>query len=308
VAPGQPFTKTWRVKNTGNTRWGAGYSFAFFGDKQVGAPDTVPLPQADPGQTVDVSVTMIAPVTPMYYRSTWRAKNANCDWIGPQTYLKFRVSNHPNEGTINRAIDLSHWNKNKDWKKVRDDGIWGIIHKATQGWPRDDKDAVDEKYAIHKAGAEAVGLAWGAYHFGIGSEPIKQAEHYLKTVKPTESTLLVLDFENWKLGPNMNLHEAEQFATHIHQQAGRWPVLYTGYPFLSAQLKGVETTILSNCPLWIAAYNNAPEISDHWPTWTFWQYTDGKSGSEPRKVDGIGSCDRDKFNGTMDNLLELWGF
>jgi lysozyme len=37
-----------------------------------------------------------------------------------------------------------------------------------------------------------------------------------------------------------------------------------------------------------------------------WQYTDGNFGPQPHAVNGIGNCDRDKFNGTEDQLRTLW--
>ena len=40
--------------------------------------------------------------------------------------------------------------------------------------------------------------------------------------------------------------------------------------------------------------------------WTMWQHTDGVMGPEPRETDGIGNCDRDKFNGKLDALKSLW--
>ena len=44
----------------------------------------------------------------------------------------------------------------------------------------------------------------------------------------------------------------------------------------------------------------------NWPTWTMWQYTDGAVGPDPHQVAGIGHCDRDKFNGSEDQLRTLW--
>ncbi len=38
------------------------------------------------------------------------------------------------------------------------------------------------------------------------------------------------------------------------------------------------------------------------PTYTFWQYTDGNSGDQPHQVPDIGRCDRDKFNGDLAGL------
>ena len=49
------------------------------------------------------------------------------------------------------------------------------------------------------------------------------------------------------------------------------------------------------------------KIQQTWPAWTLWQYTDGVAGPGPHSVDGIGPCDRDQFNGTVDQLKQLWG-
>jgi hypothetical protein len=61
IQPGDTFVKTWRIRNSGESTWGEGYTLAYFGDDKMGAPDSVPLPPANPGQVVDVSVTLTAP-------------------------------------------------------------------------------------------------------------------------------------------------------------------------------------------------------------------------------------------------------
>jgi lysozyme len=48
-------------------------------------------------------------------------------------------------------------------------------------------------------------------------------------------------------------------------------------------------------------------VPPNWPTWMMWQYTDGGIGPEPHTVNGIGRCDRDKFNGNENQLRKLWG-
>jgi hypothetical protein len=75
MQPGERFTKTWRVRNTGETSWGAGYTLAFFGDDQMGGPDSVPLPPAKPGDMLEVSVPLLAPSTPGLRRSTWKPRD-----------------------------------------------------------------------------------------------------------------------------------------------------------------------------------------------------------------------------------------
>jgi lysozyme len=45
-----------------------------------------------------------------------------------------------------------------------------------------------------------------------------------------------------------------------------------------------------------------------WASWTLWQYTDGDMGPAPHSVEGIGPCDRDRFNGTPAQLARFWSF
>lgn len=76
MTPGQDFTKTWKIKNTGSCAWGDGYKMIYsYGDKMSG--EAVPLPGAiAPGQEVEVSVNFKAPDTAGTYFSFWTMANA----------------------------------------------------------------------------------------------------------------------------------------------------------------------------------------------------------------------------------------
>jgi hypothetical protein len=75
MQPGEKFVKTWKVRNTGESTWGDGYKLAFFNDKQMGAPETIALPPARPGDEVTVSVTLTAPEEPGSHKSTWKGRD-----------------------------------------------------------------------------------------------------------------------------------------------------------------------------------------------------------------------------------------
>ena len=142
-------------------------------------------------------------------------------------------------------------------------------------------------------------MLWGAYHFATGSDGIKQADNFLNVVKPDNNTLLVLDFEPNPTGPSMDLVEAHAFVSHVQQATGRYPGFYSGH-YIKQLLGGTKDSVLANCWFWLAQYGPTAVVPPTWDTWTMWQYTDGNMGSTPHDVDGIGSCDRDKFNGTQD--------
>ena len=208
-------------------------------------------------------------------------------------------------GPINVVADLSHHNETVDFGKMKAAGIVGVIHKATQGLTY-----VDETYASRRAQAQDAGLLWGAYHFGVGGDGSDQAEYFLDVTKPDDGTLLVLDYEPNLTGPTMSLDQAREFVEHVGETTGRWPGLYSGH-LIKEQLGGVlpPDPQLSKCFLWIAQYNGPRPLNvpPTFRTWTFWQYTDGVHGPVPHSVDGVGRCDRNKFNGTLAQLRRLWG-
>jgi lysozyme len=206
---------------------------------------------------------------------------------------------------INVVIDVSHHQEQVDFERVRADGIVGVIHKATEGFR-----FVDQTYADRRREALDAGLLWGAYHFGVGGDGSEQADHFLETVSPDASTLLILDYEPNFSGPTMALDQAREFVSHVNDQTGRFPGFYSGH-LIKEQLGATQAPdpILSQCFLWIAQYKGLKPINipPTFRTWTLWQYTDGVHGEEPHRVDGVGLCDRNMFNGSLANLKRLWG-
>jgi lysozyme len=200
----------------------------------------------------------------------------------------------------NAVIDLSHFNSNPNFVQAKADGILGVFHKATQG-----TGYFDPTYTAHRAQALAAGLLWGAYHFGTGADGVEQADFFLRHTGPASGALLVLDLEANPQGPSMPLAEARAFVTHIQAVTGRWPGLYAG-AYLKELLGVHPDPILANCWFWLSQYGPTAVVPPNWKSWTFWQYTDGAAGLGPYTVNGIGRCDRNKFNGTADDLTLLW--
>ena len=94
MQPGQNFIKTWRLKNNGTCTWTQQYSVAFFSSELMGAPASVPMPKdVPPGQTVDVSVEMVAPQEAGTFQGNWKLRNASKTWfgVGPNGDLPFWV-------------------------------------------------------------------------------------------------------------------------------------------------------------------------------------------------------------------------
>jgi uncharacterized protein YkwD len=67
----ETFTKTWRVRNTGECTWDASYSLVFAGGEMMNAQFSSPLPAAAPGEDIDISLVMTAPARGGSYVSNW---------------------------------------------------------------------------------------------------------------------------------------------------------------------------------------------------------------------------------------------
>lgn len=206
---------------------------------------------------------------------------------------------------IDVVLDLSHHNSltPSAFHDMKDAGIRAIIHKSSQA-----ASSKDPEYAKRRPRAAAVGILWGAYHFGtLKADPVKQAEHFVATVGEKDAedpaVLLCLDWEG-NAKDTMNRKGAEAFVSHVKKLTGKFPVLYSGHAFINAQMDRVNPneTVLSNCKLWLARYGpKPPQAPRAWSSWDLWQY------SSAGNVDGIkGNVDRNLFKGDLDQLKAWW--
>lgn len=82
VSPGATFVKTWRVRNTGISTWTPQYAviYGWASDNWKSIKNNPPAPapigqSVAPGEEVDVSITIKAPVESGYYQATFRLRN-----------------------------------------------------------------------------------------------------------------------------------------------------------------------------------------------------------------------------------------
>lgn len=92
-APGEPFTMTWTLRNSGDFTWTTSYQARFYAGNPLGAPSAVPLTkEVKPNQTYDLTVEMVAPDTPNTYNSIWvitsSAENGGINICSFYVYIK----------------------------------------------------------------------------------------------------------------------------------------------------------------------------------------------------------------------------
>jgi len=109
--PNTPFTKTWRLKNTGTCSWDSNYLVAYIsGSTMSQQPGYWIEPNGRtvaPGQTLDVSVGMTSPVENGNYASYWGLKKADGGFMpiqgganGNSFFVKIKVNDGAVEGKI----------------------------------------------------------------------------------------------------------------------------------------------------------------------------------------------------------------
>ncbi|MGV8025007.1 MAG: glycoside hydrolase family 25 protein [Anaerolineaceae bacterium] len=200
------------------------------------------------------------------------------------------------------GIDVSHWQSEIDWAKVKAAGVKFAFIKASEFPDKKITMYVDDKFEFNRKGAEANGIYWGAYHFfRTHIDPIIQAEAFCKQVGSVTSLPLVLDLEVAGCKGSKLIRKVKSFVETVTSVSGRKPIIYTsgGFwrPFMTYEkLTDVDWAI--EYPLWMARYTSQwPGNIYPWSGWDFWQYSD------KGRIPGIKTyVDLNWFVGSLEDL------
>lgn len=221
-------------------------------------------------------------------------------FVGPYSFRWKAIYGEPTypEGYNVRGIDISHYQTDIKWEKLRNasinnDPVRFVIIKATEGQELYDDDFNDNFFR-----AKENDFIRGAYHFFVpGVDAAKQARFYLHQVHLQPGDLPpVLDIEkDGKLPKKQLQKDVKKWLDIVEQEYGVKPILYTSYKFKKEIL---DDPVFDEYPYWIAHYyiNKLEYKGD----WVMWQHTDCG------KVDGIkGFVDCNIFNGTVKDLEDF---
>lgn len=200
----------------------------------------------------------------------------------------------PSSETIYKGIDVSEWQGDIDFKKVKEDGIKVVYIRAGQGFSYE-----DEKFERNYKEAKKYALKIGVYHYVTArneEEAKRQARFFVSLISGKQiDCKLAMDFEHF---PNLSKSKINKigvaFLEEVEKISGKKAVVYSDAYNASHTFEGDVTKY----PLWIAQYGvENPENNGRWKYWEGFQYT------SKGKVSGIrGNVDRDKF--TKDILLD----
>ncbi|MBE2222075.1 MAG: transporter substrate-binding domain-containing protein [Anaerolineae bacterium] len=95
IPPGQPFTKGWRIQNTGTCAWNQSYRLVFASGNnpqaQMGGQPTPIVGTVAPGQQYDIYVNFVAPIQPGTYQSFWTMSDPQNTTFGDRIWVGITV-------------------------------------------------------------------------------------------------------------------------------------------------------------------------------------------------------------------------
>jgi GH25 family lysozyme M1 (1,4-beta-N-acetylmuramidase) len=201
-----------------------------------------------------------------------------------------------------KVIDVSHYDAvvGDGFQAVRRAGIVGVIQKSSEGTAR-----VDDRYADRVPKILAAGLLNGAYHFIRPSSNMEaQADFFLRCARPTDSTLISLDYEVGNVEPL----ECQEFILHVESKIGRKVVLYSGNT-IKEKLGDRFVPFWSERRLWLAQYASKWTVQRSWKAPWLWQFTGDGIGPKPHSVPGIsidGGLDISSYEASDEQLRAEW--
>ncbi|MQW89040.1 GH25 family lysozyme [Sinorhizobium saheli] len=171
------------------------------------------------------------------------------------------------------GVDVSRWQGNIDWTKLRTQGANFAYIKATDGG-----DHLDPMFKKNWRRAKEAGLKRGAYHFFYWCRTAgEQADWFIRNV-PREAGALppVIDVEyngesscKRRLSPERVREKMQVFMDKLERHYGQRPIIYTAPDFYRDNLRGA---FLSH-PFWLRSVAAHPSKVYPGRKWVFWQYS-----------------------------------
>jgi lysozyme len=184
------------------------------------------------------------------------------------------------------GVDVSRWQANIDWERLRTRGANFAFIKATDGG-----DHLDPMFRTNWERAKAAGVRRGAYHFFYWCRPAShQADWFIRNVPRDPDALPpVIDVEyngesscKMRLSRAQVLEKMQVFMDRLERHYGKRPIIYTAPDFYKDHLSGE----LRDYPFWLRAVAQHPSRVYPDRKWLFWQYSgSGLSHGVEGKID-----------------------
>ena len=197
-----------------------------------------------------------------------------------------------------RLIDVSQYQGNVDWAKVKAAGIAGAFIRSGQGGK-----FIDTKFEVNWWAAQSAGILVAPYHVVLPNQTEEDHWALLTALMKMKTADLP-----WALDVEVGGGTTASRSTLIWNLCkrltgimdGHLPVIYTGGWFWNPNLEVRDWKSVAD--LWLASYTaNAPAPLKGWSKWHLWQYTSSQ------RLAGItaNTVDMDAWYGTQADL-DAW--
>ncbi len=103
MVPGQTFTKTWKVRNSGTCAWEADFKLASTGGEAMGGTAKTLGQSVAPGAEIDISIPMTAPNKTGSVRGNWRMSTAGGVFFGDELYVIINLGSGTTTVTVTKT-------------------------------------------------------------------------------------------------------------------------------------------------------------------------------------------------------------
>ena len=200
----------------------------------------------------------------------------------------------PSNNTIYRGIDVSEWQGEIDFERVKEAGIEIVYIRAGQGFSYKDPD-FERNYAEAKRNELKVGV----YHYMTArttQEARQQAQFFVSLLSNKEiDCKLAMDFESFGNLSRTEINEiALEYIKEVERLSTKEVIVYSN----TNDARNIFSEEVAEYPLWVAQYGvSEPSNNGKWNYWEGFQY------SSSGRIDGIrGDVDLDRY--TEDILLD----
>jgi lysozyme len=171
------------------------------------------------------------------------------------------------------GVDVSRWQGDIDWMRLRTQGANFAYIKATDGG-----DHIDPMFRTNWRKAKEAGVKRGAYHFFYWCRTAgEQADWFIRNVPRDPDALPpVIDVEynhlsdcKMRLSRAKILEKMQVFMDRLERYYGKRPIIYTAPDFYADNLDGE----FMQHPFWLRSVAAHPTKIYPGRRWVFWQYS-----------------------------------
>ena len=186
------------------------------------------------------------------------------------------------------GIDISHWQGNIDFQKVKEAGVEFVYIRVGRGNGIGGEYVIDKKFEKNIEGFNKVGIPVGVYFYSFANsiqDATEEAKWVLQHIKNYDVDLeIVFDWENWSSfqGFDLSFKKLTNLASSfgkVVKNKGYQAMLYSSKNYLENVWYPVDF------PVWLAHYTDNTDYSGEYKVWQL--------------------CNNGRVDGIDDNLVDI---